>query len=91
MSPNGLNKLAMTLIGSLAALGILGAVGVYGQQRSMEPRLEAVEEAAKTARETRDRVIVIEKDIEHIKIDQKEFQERADKAHDEILEELRRR
>lgn len=91
MSPNGLNKLAMTIIGGLAVAGVLGAVGVYGKQQAMEPRLAAVQEAAKTATETRDRVIVIEQDIEHIKIDQKEFQERADKAHGEILEELRRR
>lgn len=91
MSPNGVSKIVMTVIGSLAVGGILGAVGVYGQQKAMEPRLAAVEEAAKAASETRDSVIVIENEIEHIKIDQKEFQERADKAHEEILEELRRR
>jgi len=91
VAPNGINRLIIAIIGSLAVGGIVGAIGVYGQQQSMEPRLMAVEEAAKTATETRDRVIVIEKDIEHIKIDQKEFQERADRAHDEILDELRRR
>ena len=91
MPPNGINRLVLAIIGSLAVGGIIGAVGVYGQQQAMAPRLVAVEEAAKTATETRDRVIVIEKDIEHIKTDQKEFQERADKAHDEILDELRRR
>ena len=91
MAPNGLYKLVIGIIGSLAVGGIIGSVGVYGKQKGIEPRLVAVEEAAKTARETRDRVIVIEQDIEHIKIDQKQFQKRADKAHEEILEEIRKR
>jgi len=75
----------------LASAGIIGMIGVYGVQMAMAEKIGTLEKTAEAAQETRDRVIVMERDIEHIKIDQKEFQERADEAHDKILDALRRR
>ncbi len=74
----------------LASAGIIGMIGVYGVQMAMAEKIGSLEKTAEAAQETRDRVIVMERDIEHIKIDQKEFQERADKAHDQILNEIRK-
>ncbi len=91
MPPNGPNKLALSIIGGLAVGGILGAVGVYGQQRAMEPRLVSVEAAAQNAQETHDKVIAIEKDIGHISEKLEENQDRNDAAHKGILDELKKR
>lgn len=74
----------------LASAGIIGMVGVYGVQMAMAEKVDMLEIAAEAAGETRDRVIVIEQDIEHIKIDQKAFQGRADAAHDQILDEIKK-
>ena len=88
---NGFSRWVVGIVGALAVSGILGAVGVYGQQKAMEPRLASVEAAARNAQETHDKVIVIEKDIEHVREKLEENQERNDDAHREILEEIRKR
>jgi len=84
------NSLISKIAAGVASAGIVGMVVVYGTQMAMGEKIGKLETAAQAAGETRDRVIVIEKDIEHIRIDQKAFQERADEAHDQILDEIRK-
>ena len=80
------NKIAIGVIGAVAAAGVLGSVKVYGNQREMEPRLANVEESIRVGTDTRERVIGMEKQVDMIDKDVGEIK----KTNEKILEELRR-
>lgn len=83
---SGFPKILMSVIGTLAAAGVLGGVGLAVAQSSLKTQVDANKSELLRQRAVVEAVPVIQADIEHVKDDMKEVKEDVEDIKDGIDE-----